>query len=282
MECSVKNYFTTGELSKLCKIPRKTLLYYDKLGLIKPEFVDDNGYRYYKRSQLFLLEFIITLRHLNIPLKRIEEYINNKSINNYQHLLQEKSNELTKQIAELTQLKKHLDEYIPDLKLIEQLPIGKILIEEQPDQYLYLSKLVLENTDFKTRSAISANLFTDLRNKQSINRHSFGYMMDNAVLNATESSSDYIRYYFHPIVNCSDDFTCTLKPAGIYLVLYCSGVYMTHSKSYLQQLAEYCTAHNFVPISYVYVSYLKNYWLTDNTNEYIYKIEVRIKQLSIP
>ena len=31
------NYFTTGELAKLCKIPRKTLLYYDSLGLITPE-----------------------------------------------------------------------------------------------------------------------------------------------------------------------------------------------------------------------------------------------------
>lgn len=67
---STQNYFTSGELSNLCKIPRKTLLYYDKLGLITPELIDDNGYRYYKRSQLFLLELIITLRRLNIPLKK--------------------------------------------------------------------------------------------------------------------------------------------------------------------------------------------------------------------
>ena len=277
MKRSIKNYFTTGELSKLCKIPRKTLLYYDKLGLIKPEFVDDNGYRYYKRSQLFLLELIITLRHLDIPLKRIEEYINNKSINNYQQLLQEKSDELTNKIDELTQLKKHLDEYIPDLTSIEQLPIDEILIEEQQDQYLYLSKFVLENSDFKTRSAISANLFTDLRNKQAINRHCFGYMMDNAVLNTTENSADFIKYYFHPMFEESPSFTCNLKPAGTYLVLYCSGVYMTHSQNYLRELANYCKAHNLIPISYVYISYLKNYWLTNNTKEYIYKIEVRIK-----
>lgn len=53
MSKNIQNYFTTGELSQLCKIPRKTLLYYDKLGLITPELVDENGYRYYKRSQLF-------------------------------------------------------------------------------------------------------------------------------------------------------------------------------------------------------------------------------------
>lgn len=34
MKEPIDNYFTTGELAKLCKIPRKTLLYYDSLGLI--------------------------------------------------------------------------------------------------------------------------------------------------------------------------------------------------------------------------------------------------------
>ena len=36
MKEPIDNYFTTGELAKLCKIPRKTLLYYDSLGLITP------------------------------------------------------------------------------------------------------------------------------------------------------------------------------------------------------------------------------------------------------
>lgn len=274
---STQNYFTSGELSNLCKIPRKTLLYYDKLGLIMPELIDDNGYRYYKRSQLFLLELIITLRHLNIPLKRIEEYINNKSTANYQEMLMEQSKKLSKQISDLTLQKEQLDKYIPELRTIEQVPIGKILMKELPDQYLYLSKPILDKADFKTRSAISAVLFTDLRNKQSINRHNFGYMMDNTVLNAPEKSPEYIRYYFHPLSDDNPQITCSLKPAGTYLVLYCSGVYMTHSKAYLLQLSDYCKTHNFTPISYVYVSYLKNYWLTDNTNEYIYKIEVRVK-----
>lgn len=274
---SIRNYFTSGELANLCNIPRKTLLYYDKLGLITPEFIDNNGYRYYKRSQLFLLELIITLRHLNIPLKKIEEYINNKSTANYQEILVEQSRELAHKIADLTLQKEHLDKYIPELRTIEQVPIGKILVQNLPDQYLYLSKPILDNTDFKTRSAISAILFNDLRNNKSINKHNSGYIMDNAVLNAPESSTEHIRYYFQPLSNNNPQIACTLKPAGTYLVFYCSGVYMTHRKTYLRHLSDYCKTHNFTPISCVYVSYLKNYWLTDNTSEYIYKIETRIK-----
>ena len=54
MKEPIDNYFTTGELAKLCKIPRKTLLYYDSLGLITPEVIEENGYRYYKYALNYL------------------------------------------------------------------------------------------------------------------------------------------------------------------------------------------------------------------------------------
>ena len=34
MKEPIDNYFTTGELAKLCKIPRKTLLYYDSYDIL--------------------------------------------------------------------------------------------------------------------------------------------------------------------------------------------------------------------------------------------------------
>lgn len=37
-----------GEFSKLAKMTVKTLRYYNEIGLLKPIFVDDNGYRYYQ------------------------------------------------------------------------------------------------------------------------------------------------------------------------------------------------------------------------------------------
>lgn len=277
MNRSIKNYFTTGELSALCQIPRKTLLYYDKLGLISPEVVDDNGYRYYKRSQLFLLELIITLRHLDVSLKDIQSYLNSKTPEGYILMLKRKKAELDKQINELRTLSQHLEEYIPKLENGHDFPIGEISIQTLPDQYLYLSNPLKNCVNFKTRSSVSATLFTDLRKKHCINQHFFGYMMDNTVLNGHGKSADYIKYYFYPLTGKEPQFTCTLKPAGTYITLYCNGVYMTNNKEYLQKIANYCKEHELVPDSYIYVTYIKNYWLTDKADEYIFKIELRIK-----
>ena len=62
-----------GEFSKLAKTTVKTLRYYDEIGLLKPVFVDDNGYRYYIIDQLNDLLKIVELRTLDMPIAFIKE-----------------------------------------------------------------------------------------------------------------------------------------------------------------------------------------------------------------
>lgn len=46
-----KEYYTAGELARLFNIPKQTMLYYDKMGVLQPEFIAENGYRYYATPQ---------------------------------------------------------------------------------------------------------------------------------------------------------------------------------------------------------------------------------------
>ena len=39
--------YQIGEVSKIGGISQRTLRHYDKLGLMQPDLVGDNGYRYY-------------------------------------------------------------------------------------------------------------------------------------------------------------------------------------------------------------------------------------------
>lgn len=41
------NYLTISEFSKISEISRKTLIFYDNIGLFSPEYTASNGYRYY-------------------------------------------------------------------------------------------------------------------------------------------------------------------------------------------------------------------------------------------
>lgn len=74
-------YFTPAELAKLFGISKQLLLYYDKNDIFSPEFVDENGYRFYVLSQYFTLQIIISLRKLDVSLKEIKAYLKSKDIN---------------------------------------------------------------------------------------------------------------------------------------------------------------------------------------------------------
>lgn len=42
-----KYLYTTGQFAKLNGVNKRTLHYYDEIGLFSPEFKGENGYRYY-------------------------------------------------------------------------------------------------------------------------------------------------------------------------------------------------------------------------------------------
>ena len=37
---------TTGEFAKICNVKKHTLFHYDDIGLLKPDYYDENGYRF--------------------------------------------------------------------------------------------------------------------------------------------------------------------------------------------------------------------------------------------
>ena len=56
----MEDYFSIGELSSYQNISKQTLIFYDKIGLFRPAYVDPgNGYRYYSASQLDELDTIL-------------------------------------------------------------------------------------------------------------------------------------------------------------------------------------------------------------------------------
>jgi DNA-binding transcriptional MerR regulator/predicted transcriptional regulator YdeE len=65
-----------GDFSKLCRVPVKTLRYYDEVGLLKPAHVDEStGYRNYTFEQLARLNRILALKDLGFSLEEIRHLL---------------------------------------------------------------------------------------------------------------------------------------------------------------------------------------------------------------
>lgn len=72
----MKEWFTAGELSGYQKISKQTLIYYDRISLFCPAYVDEKtGYRYYSAAQLDDLDTILIMKKLGFSLKEIREHM---------------------------------------------------------------------------------------------------------------------------------------------------------------------------------------------------------------
>ena len=67
--------YTVKQLSDLAGISVRTLHYYDEFGLLKPESVGANGYRYYGDESLLKLQQILFYRELGLGLSDIKEIV---------------------------------------------------------------------------------------------------------------------------------------------------------------------------------------------------------------
>ena len=61
-------YLTTSEFAKACGVTKHTLFHYDKISILKPEYVNDKGYRFYSVKQFFIFDIITILRQAQLAI----------------------------------------------------------------------------------------------------------------------------------------------------------------------------------------------------------------------
>lgn len=92
-----QNLLSIGKVSKITGIHINSLRYYEKIGVLKPAYVDpDSKYRYYAYTQLYILRAIQGCIMLGIPLKEFIDYTDNDG----SVILFEKLMELSKTYSE--------------------------------------------------------------------------------------------------------------------------------------------------------------------------------------
>jgi len=67
--------YTVKQIADIAGVSRRTLHYYDEIGLLEPSSVGQNGYRYYDDGSLLQLQQILFYREMGLELQRIKEVL---------------------------------------------------------------------------------------------------------------------------------------------------------------------------------------------------------------
>lgn len=107
--------YSIGEFSKINRITPRTLRHYDRIGLIRPEKVDQwTGYRYYAAEQLPEIRRILELKALGFSLEEIK--LIEQGTQEVSSLVRKQQKRLERQLEETRIQIKKVKEYLQELE----------------------------------------------------------------------------------------------------------------------------------------------------------------------
>ena len=129
----------------------RTLHFYDKIGLLAPAYVGDNGYRYYEEEQLLMLQQILFFREIGFELKQIQDVLKQTDFDKLRALKTHKEVLLSKQ-ERLKELLNTVDKTIKQLKGDKKMKDAELYYgfdsEKQKEHEKYLVEQGILTQDF--------------------------------------------------------------------------------------------------------------------------------------
>ena len=113
-----KNYlYSSGEFAKLTGVNKRTLHYYNEIGLFRPEIIGENGYHYYTCFQFTELELILTLRKIGLSIDEIKDYSSRPSDESFTEMMTKKKKLIDESIEQLLSAQAFLEQKAERLKI---------------------------------------------------------------------------------------------------------------------------------------------------------------------
>lgn len=141
--------FTVGEFSRLARVSKRLLRYYDQIGLLKPVRIDPvSGYRYYSAEQMPLLNRILALKDLGLSLDQIQRLLNdNISADEMQGMLLLKKAEIEQQLQSELQRIRSIEARLQFIRRAEGDVTPDVVIKSIPAQPVLSVRLEMESLE---------------------------------------------------------------------------------------------------------------------------------------
>ncbi len=155
-------YYKTGEFAKMANLSIRTIRYYDKIGLLKPTKIAENGYRLYTDKDFIKLQKILSLKYLGFSLDEIFSMTVNDSYISLQQSLSLQKKMIEQKIENLLVIKDSLDKTEQYISKTQDIDWEKIMTTIH---FQTLEKDLLE----QYKNSTNINIRIQLHEKYSMN-----------------------------------------------------------------------------------------------------------------
>jgi len=263
-----------GEFSKMSKVTIKALRYYEEVGLLSPEYVDEtNGYRYYESSQLLEVSRIISLKQIGLSIDEIKKIIIDGD--DFNTVLVKKKNEIENTILEHTYQLSKINYLLKEKSMKEEI-FEKIV----PACYVYYQEGIIEEYSRLSEIILSSGAEC-LALNPDIKCIEPEYCYVNYLDGEYKEKNIKVRYA-QAVIKGDKAFkeSANIKfmdiPDTKCVCLYHKGSYEEIGKSY-SKILKYIEDNKFEISDYIRECYIDGIWNKENENDYLTEIQVPIK-----
>lgn len=269
----MKRYYKIGELVNLYNVGRDSIKYYEDLKILNPSR-DKNGYRIYDIDDICKLNLIRELRNLNIPMKEIKIYLEDRNIESTKKMLEKEINIIHEKIAELDKQKNNI---INRLKVInngiKERNLGEV-------EVMNINKRKALKVDGNVNNNENIDFLIQKMRKVLENRF---YILGNdnigSIFDKNSLEKGIVNKYEHVIVFLDDDsldYNFEI-PEGEYLTCTYKGSY-ENNKVYLTRLYEYAETNNLKIVGEPMEIYKVDISETSEEDEFITQLQVLVER----
>lgn len=269
---------TITELARLRKVTSETLRHYDRIGLIKPDFIDPHsGYRYYSIRQYEKLGTVKELRALGMSLAEVQDYFNNRNIKKSVEMLAAYQKKLEQQLLETTALNQLMKRKLKFLRKLKDLPPVNTLFEQMHEERYIIT--FGEPTGGPREHAFA---FTKLEGHLNeiapiLASDRVGVYADERILERNDKPIPAVPMIFVDN-DAIDSQYLKIIPAGKYLCLYYPEGRLEQYHPSFELIKSYIREHDLEICGKILQVYKVDVTLTSDRSETILEIQVPVRE----
>lgn len=256
-------------------------MWYDEIGLFHPAAIHpENGYRYYNYHQSPVLETILLLRELDVSIKEIQEFMENRSAASLKCLLEHKITELDHNITHLEAVRKTLCNHHQNMDTLLTMDLSEISVLQKEERCL-ITVDINKDTSFEEEvEMITAE--TEKYQLGRLHHASYGSMIPVANLQ-NGSFHDYSKLFIEiPFLTLQNqkephdgpENNLHIQPGGKYLRAFHKGDWEKIPQRY-QAILDHAQKKGLTLYGFSYEMGI-NENVIDQIEDYIVQIEIPI------
>ena len=264
---------TVSQFAKLHNVNKRTLHYYDEIGIFSPDYKGDNGYRYYDYMQGVDFEYIKMLKELNMGLDEIKRYIDNPNEEDFKEIADVKIKEIDQEIRTLNRRREVLEDKLNKLNKCDDLrKKNSVKVIECEEQKFFYTPFKFEDDDLK-------QLISHIKDVWTVDEYCKGIGSFVSVEKIQRGESEEYDGLFIEMLDDIDSDNMIIKPKGKYICAYHMGDWDTLPDFY-GEIVKYAEENNLTLVGYSFEIGMNDFAISD-MEDYITQIMIRVEENNI-